>query len=210
MQFDTNKYKVYTLKNWMVLHWILNPGLAFNELILGQRIPKVYLEDKQSEKQAFERSIVPCPHCGAMHDGRVWSGQNGTAFKNWFGLYCPKCGNIIPCISNLTSLLILGITSPFWLPFRKSFKEKWLKAQPKRYENISVEKVENTFDKKGWVKTGLEFGLFMFVFMTLFDVIEDTFIWGKFLISIPIWILAGLAFGYFMKLFMTRVVKQKG
>ena len=46
MEFDKEKYKVYTWKNWMMLHWILNPGLAINELILGQRVPKVSLEDK--------------------------------------------------------------------------------------------------------------------------------------------------------------------
>ena len=46
MEFDKEKYKVYTWKNWMMLHWILNPGLAINELILGQRVPKVSLEDE--------------------------------------------------------------------------------------------------------------------------------------------------------------------
>ena len=40
MEFDKNKYKIYTWKNWMYLHYILNPGLAFNELILGMRLAK--------------------------------------------------------------------------------------------------------------------------------------------------------------------------
>ena len=43
MEFNKEKYKIYTWKNWMVLHWILNPGLAINELILGQRVPKISL-----------------------------------------------------------------------------------------------------------------------------------------------------------------------
>ena len=40
MDFDTNKYKVWKLPHPMLIHWVLNPGLAFNELILGQRVPK--------------------------------------------------------------------------------------------------------------------------------------------------------------------------
>jgi hypothetical protein len=39
MKFNEEKYKVYTWKNWMMLHWIINQGLAINELILGQRTP---------------------------------------------------------------------------------------------------------------------------------------------------------------------------
>ena len=61
MEFNKEKYKIYTWKNWMVLHWILNPGLAINELILGQRIPKISLEDKISNKPRIERTFIPCP-----------------------------------------------------------------------------------------------------------------------------------------------------
>ena len=85
---------------------MLNPGLAINELILGQRVPKIMLIDQISDKPFMERTYVPCPHCDTYHDGRTWSQQNNTAFKNWFGLYCPNCGDIIPCIRNWTSALI--------------------------------------------------------------------------------------------------------
>lgn len=50
MEFNKDKYKVYTWKNWMMLHFILNPGLAINDLIFGQRVPKIRLEDKISNK----------------------------------------------------------------------------------------------------------------------------------------------------------------
>lgn len=63
MDIHKNKCKVYTWKHWMILHYILNPGLAINELILGQRVPKITPEDKSSEKPRVERSYVPCPHC---------------------------------------------------------------------------------------------------------------------------------------------------
>ena len=50
MEFNKDKYKIYTWRNWMMLQWILNPGLAVNELVLGQRIPEISLEDKTFEK----------------------------------------------------------------------------------------------------------------------------------------------------------------
>ena len=67
MEFDNKKWKVYTWKNWMIIHWIINPGLVINELILGQRIPKIYLEDKESTKPRIDRTFVPCPHCEKLH-----------------------------------------------------------------------------------------------------------------------------------------------
>lgn len=121
--FDESKYKIYTWKHWMILHFILNPGLAFNELILGQRIPKISLEDKTSKKPRAERSYVPCPHCDTLHDGRIWSADNGRAFKNWFGLYCPECGGIIPCVMNVTSYIILALTLPVWGWFKDDLKK---------------------------------------------------------------------------------------
>lgn len=63
MNYDTDKYKIYTWKSGVMLHWILNPGLAFNELFLGQRVPKVSLIDKTSDKPYMDRGFTPCPHC---------------------------------------------------------------------------------------------------------------------------------------------------
>ncbi|MCT1530529.1 hypothetical protein M3B46_05945 [Sphingobacterium daejeonense] len=133
MDFDKSKYKVYTWKNWMMLHWLLNPGIMVNELILGQRVPKISLEEKTTDKQWFERSIVPCPHCETLHDGRTWSSVNGTAFKNWFGLYCNTCGNIIPCLINVFSLIILIITFPIWGWFKTALKIIGLKNNHKDF-----------------------------------------------------------------------------
>ena len=61
-----------------------------------------------------------------------------------------------------------------------------------------------------WLKQGLSFGLFMFVFMNLITpLIDETpFNWKKILISIPIWLVAGLGFGYFMKLFLGKKIKN--
>ena len=206
MKFNKEKYKVYTWKNWMMLHWILNPGLAINELILGQRIPKISLEDKTSIKPRFERTFVPCPHCEKLHDGRTWAKQNGTAFKNWFGLYCPNCGKVIPCLTNGFSFIILVITFPIWGWFKKNLKSKWLENQPKRYENIDIEIKPNPFNKQRWIKMGLTWGAFMFLFMTFlfpFFMGQNITLKSK-LFGLIIWTIGGLVFGYIMKLIMNK------
>lgn len=46
MQYDKTKYKLWSWKHPMVLHWIINPGLVINELLFGQRVPKIMLEEK--------------------------------------------------------------------------------------------------------------------------------------------------------------------
>ena len=203
--FGTNKYKVYTWKHWMVLHFILNPGLAFNELILGQRIPKVTLEDKASDKPRMERSYVPCPHCNELHDGRTWSTDSGTAFKNWFGLYCPKCGGIIPCVRNVTSFLLLVLTYPIWGWFKKDMKQEWLSRQPERYADIKLSSGQQQYERYNWIKTGLVWGALMFVIMTplfFFYGIKMSLI--NIAIQLIIWLVGGLLFGYTMKLFLGK------
>jgi len=86
-----------------------------NDFILGQTIPKVFLLERNSNKPFYARSIVPCSHCGTLHPGIKYSKQNNTLFKNWFGYYCDHCSKIIPVRRNLTSILILGVTYPFWI-----------------------------------------------------------------------------------------------
>lgn len=163
MDFDKNRYKIYTWKNWMNLHWILNPGIAINELFFGLRVPKISLEDRSVDKPRMERSLIPCPHCETLHDGRTWSTENGTGFKNWFGLYCNNCNNIIPCLINIWSLLILALTFPIWVWFGRNLKAKWLKNQPQRYKKIEIDQTPNSYDQNNWVKTGLGFGVFLFL-----------------------------------------------
>lgn len=210
MKFDKTKYKIYTWKNWMMLHWILNPGLIINELILGQRIPKITLEDKTSDKPRLERTFIPCPHCQTKHDARTWSTQNGTAFKNWFGLYCPECSNIIPCLMNAFTALVLGLTYPLWGWFKTSLKNKWLANQPQRFHDIDIKKVTNPFEGKRWIITGLIWGGSMFILMTfIFPYFDDTPInTPRIMIGLIVWTLAGLAFGYTMKLYFNKKLKK--
>lgn len=210
MEYDNKKWKIYTRKNWMMIHWMINPALAINELILGQRVPKISLEDKQSDKPRIERTYIPCPHCEELHDSRTWSAENNTAFKNWFGLYCPNCGKIIPCLMNIFSLIILAITFPLWGWFKDSLKNNWLKKQPKRFADIDSTNFSNSYEGSGWLKQGLSFGIIMYFFMTiLFPIIlKEEITQENLLIGIPINLIGGLVFGYAMKLFMTKKEKN--
>lgn len=197
---------MYTWKNWMILHWIINPGLAFNELILGQRIPKISLEDKTSDKSRVERSYVPCPHCNMLHDGRTWSTQNGTAYRNWFGLYCSNCEGVIPCLTNGLSFVILIVTYPIWGWFRKSLKSKWMSKQSKRYENIDLANIPNPYDRSTWLYSGLTWGGFMFIMMSLIFpfLMGEEISTNSLLFGALIWTIAGLIFGYTLNWYLRR------
>ena len=169
MEYDKKKYKIWDWKKPVILHWVINPGLVINDLLLGQTIPKIMLIEREGDKPFLQRSLVPCPHCGILHNGLKWSLQNKTAFKNWYGYYCDNCGKIIPPQRNLTSLLILAITFPIWGWFRRSLKEKWLRKQPARYKNIKLEIPEIKNTTKHWLKIGLVWGLCGFGARTLLN-----------------------------------------
>ncbi|MES2003850.1 MAG: hypothetical protein V4450_04970 [Bacteroidota bacterium] len=200
MQYDTTKYQVYTWKHPLMLHWIINPGLAINELVFGQRVPRVTLAEKNVKASLAEKTFIPCPHCGTIHSSMKWTSQNKTAFKNWFGLYCDHCEKTIPCLYNLTSLVILGITAPVWLLFRKKWKADWLKVQKEKF----AQPLSLTPPSYNWLREGFSFGFFMFIILTLLiPLIDGRPITLKgMLIDLPIWLIAGLVYGLVMKVFL--------
>lgn len=206
MNYDKKKYKVWDWKSPYILHWVINPGLVINELLLGQTIPKVMLIEREGDKPFYQRSLVPCPHCGTVHNGLKWSAQNKTAYKNWFGYYCDNCEEIIPVHRNLTTMLLLIITFPIWGWFRKSLKQRWLAKQPERYKKVTFQISDNINSTRAWLKRGLLFGFFMFVTMGL----VFPFIYGEqitlvsVLIGIPLWIIMGNAWGATMKWWMSK------
>lgn len=206
MQYDKKKYKIWNWKSPVILHWIINPGLVVNELILGQTIPKVMLIEREGNKPFFQRSIIPCPHCGELHSGLKYSAPNKTGFKNWFGLYCDTCKGIIPAQRNLTSLLLLSVTYPVWGWYKKSIKQKWLDEQPERYKNLNLEIIEKKNTTRNWLKAGLYFGLLMFVTMEIVSplIANKEITLKSIFIGIPLWTICGLAWGYTMKLWMNK------
>jgi hypothetical protein len=207
MSYDKTKYKVWTWKNPMMLHWIINPGLAFNELALGQRVPKIILVERDATKTLVERIFIPCPHCGTFHSGLKWTLQNKTAFKNWFGFYCDNCGKVIPCLKNLTSCVILGLTFPIWFWFKNEWKAKWLEEQKVKFSkpmNLTYPEI-----KSQWLRAGLFFGFFMYGFMNiLLPLIKgETLTQKELLIGIPVWVAAGLLYGFTMKIINRKKIK---
>ena len=134
MRYDKNRFKIRTLPDPLVLNWVLNPLIVFNELIFGQRLPKVTLIDKKSDKSSMEGSYIPCPHCDTLHDSRLWA--KGNAFEHWFGFVCPSCHEIIPCLWNIFSLAILAITFPLWYIPARFFRRRWLEKEKERLAKV--------------------------------------------------------------------------
>ncbi|MYB96082.1 hypothetical protein F4054_18280 [Candidatus Poribacteria bacterium] len=61
MQYDENRFEIWALPHPLILFYIVFPGAIVSELIFGQRLPKVMLIDKESDKPWMERTYIPCP-----------------------------------------------------------------------------------------------------------------------------------------------------
>ena len=199
MEFDKEKYKVWKLPHPMLLHWIINPGLAFNELILGQRIPKVTLIDKTSNAPLMERQYIPCPQCNALNDGRLWS--NSNSLGHWFGYVCPECHGRIPCFWNITSLILLAIAFPIWISCKIFGEEKWLEKEKSRLAEV-VASEPLTAKKANWLKMGITYGVLMFCVMALPEVFQSQLTPSAIAVQTAICLGGGLVFGLAMKLFL--------
>ena len=190
---DTSKYKVWTMKHIYMLHWMINPAVAINELLLGQRVPRILFVEKDSKKRLPEKSFIPCPHCHTIHSSMKWTPQNKTAFGNWFGLYCDHCEKTIPCARNITAVAIEVITFPVWGWFRKSWRNKWLMKQKEKFSKPQV----LAMPEYVWWKTGIEIGVGVYLLGIIWNLIE----YGKFYNeeSLLYSIIIGSICGYVMK-----------
>ena len=160
-----------------MLHWVVNPGLVINELILGQRVPKIMLVKEDFTKTLSEKSFVPCPHCGTIHPSLEWSSQNKTAFGNWFGLYCNHCEKVIPCLRNFTSLIIIVITFPVWIWFKETWKKRWLMVQKEKFSKpLKLSVPEYNMWLHG-LKIGI--GYYLLIMFTKFVIFQESFTWKK-------------------------------
>lgn len=205
MEFDKDKYKVWKLPHPILIHWVVNPGLAFNELILGQRIPKITLIDKTSDAPLMERQSVPCPKCHTLNDGRLWS--KGNAFGHWFGLVCPNCHGKIPCLRNIASLLILAVTFPIWIWIKLFGEAKWLEKEKARFSGMATKELP-TAKKTSWVKMGVCYGALMFCFSLVLFAFVDRLSLSAIPVLAATWACAGLAFGWVMKWLIGRRNKR--
>jgi hypothetical protein len=207
MSQNQPQYKTWTWSHPVMLHWMINPGLAINEVFLGQRVPRKLLIEKDAFKSLSERTLVPCPHCDTLHSATKWSTQNNTAFANWFGLYCDHCGNTIPCLHNITSFVLWGISYPFWAPFRKAWKIKWLAKQKQRFAHA----LDLSTPPYNWVQEGMGFGFLIYIFNGLFfPLVNGEAITDRGLaIGIPPALIGGLLYGYTMWFFVKRPRQNK-
>ena len=147
----------------MYWHMILNPGLAINELVLGQRFPKNLYNCKSCTTPLYERSWVHCPECDTFHSGMIWSGKN--AFKHWLGMFCPSCGGEIPCLSNYTTRAILALTKPFWHgPVQH--KRALLTREARKQIAMDGNALEKPREPVDYKKLGLRWSLFMYIIFT--------------------------------------------
>jgi len=200
MKLDVNKYKVMRLPNLLLVHWILNPGLAFNELILGRRVPKITLIDKQSIDILANRNYIQCPHCQTLHSSRRWG--KGNAFFHYDGLYCPQCEGKIPTLLNVFTIILLVILFPIWKPLQLVFGERF-----KAWELSRLAKTEGIEHMPIKSVSGIKMGLYFGGAMSVFYIIQGgvlagyntKVIWAGLLAGA----LAGLFFGMGMKIFLS-------
>jgi len=219
-QCSGHVYKKHSLHSggaWMRLgywHMILNPGLAFNELILGQRTPKELYACMSCEMGEMHRSYVYCPGCFSFQPAAFWSGR--AAFGNWLGIVCPQCGTSIPCLWNLTSLFILAVTLPLWWYPVGLTRTRLLRARQTQMEKrlFTVAPEKKPFNA---LLAGALWGLLMDLFFSAYLLAIGSYYYpGMSLLtlsgiylgiaakSLPIWALGGLFFGLTMKFLMDK------
>ena len=209
MQYDKKRYTLWTVRHPLLWFWVLFPVTILNELILGQRIPKVMLTDKESDKPWMERTYVPCPHCETLNDQRLWAKSN--AFGHWFGYVCPRCHEIIPCLWNIFSLAVLAITFPVWYFPARFFRRRWLEIEKKRVAK-ALERPLIEMKRIHWLLIGT-FGVgglsWVFLEVVMVSTGEE---WDlkTMLRNLPTSMVTGFVWGLAMRFFMNRKGKKGG
>ena len=204
-----SNFKRWEFPHPFILHWLLNPGVAFNETVLGQRVPKTCLVCKDCEEAVVERNYIPCPSCRTMHPGRLHSGK--AAFMNWRGVSCPSCGEAIPCLWNLFSLLVLVVTFPIWsLPYFLHFRKKPLNPLYLMVDGKAP--TPKALMKKTWTYMGAAFATLMFIFFSLIPLLTGDRggdVWAPLISGLTGGIVAGSMFGFGMWFIVGRRKKGK-
>ena len=201
MQYDKNRFKIQALPHPFVLHWVLNPVIMFNELILGQRLPKVMLIDKESDKPWMERCYIPCLHCETLNDVRLWE-KSHVVCGHWFSIVCPSCHQIIPCLWNIFSLAVLATTLPLWYFPARYFRQRWLEKEKERLANVLERPLIQT--KSINLLLSLLMGVFGSVPTWVIAEVLEVLYYGEewdlktMLESLPFYLLGGFVSGSFM------------
>ncbi|MCG9133052.1 hypothetical protein J5I95_15355 [Candidatus Poribacteria bacterium] len=209
MQYDKNRFKIHALPHPIVLFLVLTPVFIVSELIFGQRYPKVSLVDKKSDKPLMERTYFPCPHCETLNDARLWAKWN--AFGHWFGLVCPSCHQIIPCLWNIFSLAVLTITFPLWYFPARFFRRRWLEKEKKRLAKV-LERPLIQIKFIHWLLIGVfGWGVLTWVLFEVVWNVRHGREWDliRMIGDLPIWLVAGFVWGLLMHFSMNRKGKRE-
>jgi hypothetical protein len=200
LDYDRERYKAWKLPNPWLVHWVINPGLAFNELVLGQRLPAFSLIERDRQKALKDReSIVPCPSCGAMNDGALYG---ETALGNYAGLSCVECGAKIPALKNVFTWLILMVTWPLWKPFELRLGPGLLARQQATLQAAKAKGLPEEAEVSG-LRMGLFFGVFMGLFFLAQRLLYGADLQSALIVASVSAVFCGVFFGVAMKIFMT-------
>ena len=192
--------KRWRLPHPVLLHWVLNPVLAFHEIVLGQRVPRLQLICNSCAGPVGSRTYVPCPSCGVVHDARLWSG--GNAFGHWLGWICPTCSKRIPCLWNASSLVVIALTAPIWyLPHLYYFRDR---PTVRKFRALALFEPSTA-----WWRLGLAYGSLMWAVTSLLPQLLQlssgrAIDYRDLLNSALLWYSAGLIFGFVLRLVASR------
>jgi len=197
-------------KKWGIAHplsilWILHPSIMLIELIAGLRLPKATYVCQSCKDPFVERTYLYCESCDTLTNGMVFWAK-GRSFGYWYGYVCPKCQKIIPCLWNLTSLLVLGLTFPLWLIPAWKLREKWLSHKIRKVQQaVTVDDI-----KINYVGSMMLGAALMWSTDTTFDVIGFVqgeliaFSYTKTLLELIGWLVFGGLVGFLFKVFFER------
>lgn len=189
-------------------HWVINPALAVNEVLLGQRIPARMFVCKSCEVSMPDRCYVHCSGCDRFHQSRLWSGAN--ALGHWLGYFCPDCGANIPCLRNWTTTGFLYICSPLRLLTGKAVERRLISFSRKRIGGPSAKRARpalltgTDYKKAGWAYA-LGMNLVMSVGLSLLwmqetgDPFSIPFFLTMLVVGAAIWLPAGWLYAFVIK-----------
>src|SRR5215213_3473660 len=78
-----HEFSTWAFPHPLILHWVLNPGLMVNELLLGQRIPKITYFCRHCGSETTGLRYYHCDACDRFHEETIWTDGNG--FGHWLG-----------------------------------------------------------------------------------------------------------------------------
>ena len=200
MDYDLDRYDAWTWKHPLMMHWILNPALAFNELVLGQRIPCLTLIDTQSEAPLADRTYIPCPHCQAMNPASLYA---KTGLGNYAGVVCAECGEEIPTLKNALTWVMTFLTWPIWAPIKYRFGPALRARQQARLLQGADHSAPATGTRPLGLILGVVFGVLMGAFFIVKGLLDGGALSGILLSGALGGAIGGVVFGVSMKLFLT-------